>query len=183
MTLLGISGSLRKGSYNTLLLKAAVTMMENRAPMTVFGLTDIPFYNADVDGSEKPAPVQRLLDAISSADGLLIATPEYNYSIPGVLKNAIDWASRPAFNSVLLNKPAAIISASQSTLGGVRAQVHLRDVLAATLTPVFPSPDFFLPTAQNAFNEAGELVDETFRRRLQRYLDNYLVWLQKKSGD
>lgn len=182
MRLLGISGSLRKNSYNTLLLKSASAMLENQAAMTIFDLTDLPFYNADHDGVEKPVPVQQFIDAISEADGILIATPEYNYSIPGVLKNALDWASRPAYKSVLVNKPAAIVSASQSALGGVRAQVHLRDVLAATLTPVFPAPDCFLSMAQNAFN-AGELVDEAFRQRIKRYLEGYIDWVEKSSGD
>ena len=181
MKLLGISGSLRKDSFNTLLLNTASAMLENRAAMTIFDLADIPLYDADSDGPQKPAAVRRFIDALSEADGILIATPEYNYSIPGVLKNALDWASRPAYKSVLVNKPAAIVSASQSALGGVRAQVHLRDVLAATLTPVFPAPDCFLPMAQNAF-KAGELVDETFRQRLKRYLDGYVDWVGKSSG-
>lgn len=181
MKLLGISGSLRKDSYNTLLLKTASAMLENRATVTIFDLADIPFYNADSDGPQKPAAVRQFIDAISEVDGILIATPEYNYSIPGVLKNALDWASRPAYKSVLVNKPAAIISASQSALGGVRAQVHLRDVLAATLTPVFPAPDCFISMAQTAFN-AGELVDETVRQRLKRYLEGYVDWVEKSSG-
>ncbi len=179
MNILGISGSLRKASYNRLLLKTAGMLLDNHASLTLFDLDDIPLYNAELDGTDKPEPVQKLLNAISASDGLLFATPEYNYSIPGVLKNAIDWASRPAFKSVLANKPAAIISASQSAAGGVRAQVHLRDVLSSTLTPVYRAPDYFLPLAQSAFANTGELIDDTARERLKRYLDGYVEWLNK----
>lgn len=177
MNILGINGSLRKASYNRLLLKNAGILLDKRASLNVFDLCDIPLYNAELDGTAKPEPVQKFLDAISASDGLLFATPEYNYSIPGVLKNAIDWASRPAFKSVLVGKPAAIVSASQSAVGGVRAQVHLRDVFASTLTPVFQAPDCFLPFAQSAFTNTGDLMDDTTRQRVKRYLDGYVEWL------
>ena len=181
MKILGISGSLRKGSFNTLLLRAAQKTIGSGAALEIFDLSKIPLYNADIDGETKPESVQDLLDAVSNSDGLILATPEYNYSVPGVLKNAIDWASRPAFQSVLAQKPAGIISASASPLGGARAQVHLRDVLAGTLTPVFPTPDYLLPSAQNAFDRTGALTDETAERRLKRYLAGFLEWVSRLS--
>ncbi|MCB1906024.1 MAG: NAD(P)H-dependent oxidoreductase [Rhodocyclaceae bacterium] len=176
MKILGISGSLRRNSYNRRLLQAADAMLGEAASVHIFDLAKLPFYDADLDGDAKPAPVRELLQAIASADGILFATPEYNYSVPGVLKNAIDWASRPAYTSVMRGKPSAIVSASPSTLGGVRAQVHLRDILSATLTPVFPSPDFLLASAHKAFDESGGLVDAASADFLQKYLQGYVAW-------
>ncbi|MBM7457286.1 chromate reductase [Oceanisphaera litoralis] len=181
MKLLAISGSLRKNSYNTLLLKAAAEHVNQDASVELFDLADIPFYNGDVDGDTKPVAVQALLDAIRHADGLLIATPEYNYSIPGVLKNALDWASRPAFNSVLRGKPTGIMSASMSTLGGARAQIHLRDVLAATLTPFYLAPDFALATSHQAFDDKGRLVDQGTRDFLQNYMAGFTQWVASQQ--
>lgn len=180
MKILGISGSLRRDSYNRLLIKSAGALLDHGATLEVGEIGDIPLYNGELDGKEKPASVQRLLDAIAAADGLLIATPEYNYSVPGVLKNAIDWASRPAFESVLRDKPTGILSASMSTLGGARAQVHLREVLAATLTPVYLAPDFALPSAHTAFDAAGQLVDASTRDYLRQYLAGYTAWLRSQ---
>lgn len=176
MKILGISGSLRSGSYNTRLLAVASTMVEHAASLEIFDLASVPMYNSDLDGEHKPAAVDALLGAIAGADGILFATPEFNYSVPGVLKNAIDWASRPAFKSVLRGKPTAILSASPSTLGGVRAQVHLRDILAATLTPIYPSPDFLLASAHKAFDQSGMLVDASTRDFLHQFLEGYLDW-------
>ncbi|SDP67686.1 NADPH-dependent FMN reductase [Desulforhopalus singaporensis] len=177
MKIVGISGSLREGSYNRLLLRAAQGMVEEDDSLKIFDLQQVPFYNADADTEIKPQPVQLLIDAVAGADGLLFATPEYNYSIPGVLKNAIDWASRPAYKSVLANKPTAILSASVSPVGGARAQVHLRDIFSGTLTPVYPAPHYLLPSAPKAFDVDGQLVDKNVRDGLKRYLTGYLQWV------
>ncbi|WP_372966162.1 NADPH-dependent FMN reductase [Marinobacter sp.] len=177
MKILAISGSIRKGSLNTQLLKAAAECVDQGTSVELFDLADIPFYNGDLDGDTKPAAVQALQEAIANADGLLIATPEYNYSVPGVLKNAIDWASRPAFNSVLRGKPTGVMSSSMSTIGGARAQVHLRDILLATLTPVYLAPDFALASAHTAFDDDGQLVDEGTRKFLQKYMTGYINWV------
>jgi chromate reductase len=174
--ILGISGSLRAGSYNTLLLNNAATSLEDPHSLEIFGLADIPFYNEDLEGEQRPAPVQSLLDAIDGADALLFATPEYNHSVPGVLKNAIDWASRPAFDCVLGGKPTGIVSAAMSPVGGARVQMHLKDVLCSTLTPLYPAPDYMLPMAQNAFDADGILTDATAARRLRRYLAGLVNW-------
>lgn len=177
MKILGISGSLRKDSYNTHLLSAAASLLDVDVTLEVFDLVEIPLYNSDLDGDSKPDKVQALINAITVADGLLIATPEYNYSIPGVLKNAIDWVSRPAYDSVMRGKPTGVISTSMSKLGGIRAQVHLRDILVATLTPVYLAPDFALSSAHTAFDDAGQLVDETTQKFLQQYLTGYTKWI------
>lgn len=182
MKILAISGSLRKDSLNTQLLKAVGGFVDENTLIELFDLADIPFYSGDLDTDIKPAPVQALLDAIADADGMLIATPEYNYSIPGVLKNAIDWVSRPAFTSVMLGKPTGVMSSSMSTLGGVRAQVHLRDILAATLTPVYLAPDFALASAHKAFDDEGRLVDENTRDFLQKYVTGYTGWVANQRA-
>lgn len=180
MDILGISGSLRKDSYNTRLLSAAGVALAGRATLRIFDLSEVPLYNGDLDGDRKPAPVLQLQGAIAAADALLFATPEYNYSVPGVLKNAIDWASRPAYESVLRGKPSGIMSASPSSLGGARAQIHLRAVLAATLTPVFPAPEVLLASAHKAFDDSGKLVDEATAAFLAQYLNGYVEWAAKR---
>lgn len=180
MKILGISGSLRSGSYNTKLLHTAGRMMGDAATLEIVEISRVPFYDADLDQDTKPGPVQELLEAVPRCDGLLIATPEYNYSVPGVLKNAIDWISRPAFKSVLAGKPTGILSASTGAVGGARAQAHLRTILASTLTPVYLSPEFLLPAARLAFDEGGQLVDEAAATRLRRYLTGYLDWIRAR---
>ncbi|KAA9134173.1 NAD(P)H-dependent oxidoreductase [Marinihelvus fidelis] len=177
MNLLGISGSLRAESFNTSLLGAATRCAADAgATVNHFDIGTLPLYNQDLDGDDKPGPVAALKDAIDKADGLVLVSPEYNYGIPGVLKNAIDWASRPGYKSVLVGKPTVILSASMSVTGGVRMQAHLKNVLAATLTPVYCAPEFALGTAHKAFDDAGELADEDTRKRLDRLINGYIEW-------
>lgn len=133
MRILGISGSLRRDSYNTRLLRAAAELLPHDAELTVWeGLKDVPPYDEDDDVDPAPAAVAALRDALAGADAVLFATPEYNSSIPGHLKNAIDWASRPIATNVLRNKPVAVVGASTGAFGAVWAQAELRKVLAAT---------------------------------------------------
>lgn len=135
MNVLALCGSLREASFNARLLAEAGHRLEAAgAGVRVASIGDVPLYNEDLDGDGKPAPVVALIDAIGAADALLIVSPEYNYGIPGVLKNAIDWASRPAYRSVLKDRPTAILSASMSAIGGARLQAQLREVLAGTLS-------------------------------------------------
>jgi chromate reductase, NAD(P)H dehydrogenase (quinone) len=182
MKLLGISGSLRKGSYNTGLLEAAARLLPQGVELTIVGCGDIPLYNKDLDAEKKPEAVLQLLQEVRYADGVLFATPEYNYSFSGVLKNAIDWASRPAYKSVLAGKPAAIISASGGPVGGARAQAHLCQVLSATLSPVVPAPSFLVPMAQDKFDKNGLLTDEDTKRRLARYIGDFVLWVNRLAG-
>src|SRR5438309_8101917 len=133
MKVLGISGSVRRESYNRRLLAAAAELLPPGVDFELWGgLKTVPPYDEDDDGDIAPAPVAELRAAIAGADAVLIATPEYNSSIPGVLKNAIDWASRPIATSVLRNKPVAVIGASTGAFGAVWAQGELRKVLGAT---------------------------------------------------
>jgi len=181
ITLLGISGSIRKDSFHTKLLHEAARLLPEGVSLDVLPLADIPLYNHDLNTEVKPEPVQRLLDAIARCDGLLVASPEYNYSVSGVLKNAIDWASRPAYQSVLARKPAAIISGASSIVGGARGQMHLRDVFSSTLTLVAPSRPFFIPMIQDKFDEDGALVHEDTIVVLTQYLEDFVRWIQKLS--
>jgi chromate reductase, NAD(P)H dehydrogenase (quinone) len=154
--LLGLCGSLRAASSSAALLRALADRLDGRAAVEFGDIGGLPHYNADVDGG--PA-VAALIKAISEADGLLFVTPEYNYSVPGVLKNAIDWASRPAMQSVFKGKPAFVISVSGGALGGVRAQGHLKYILNGMLAEVFATPEVVVPRA-NAKIENGAFTDE-----------------------
>jgi chromate reductase, NAD(P)H dehydrogenase (quinone) len=151
MRLLGISGSLRKGSHNTHLLRVAAQVVPPPHELEIFdGLRDVPPYDADEDIEPAPRAVQRFRDAIADADGILIATPEYNSSLPGQLKNAIDWASRPFPENALRNKPVAVIGASTGMFGAVWAQAEARKVLGATGARVV-DVELPVPHAEAAF--------------------------------
>jgi chromate reductase len=180
MKIIGISGSLRKGSYNSGLLRCAQSLFPEDVNLDIFNISNIPIYNADLDGESKPEAVSSLLDTLAVCDGMLFAAPEYNYSISGVMKNVIDWASRPAYQSVLANKPAGILSASKGPAGGARAQSQLRHVLGATLTVVYPSREYLLPGVGDAFDESGQFQAEVDRKRLERYLLGFCDWVSKR---
>ncbi|HEV3478606.1 MAG TPA: NADPH-dependent FMN reductase [Gaiellaceae bacterium] len=166
MTILGISGSLRRDSYNTGLLRAAA---EAAAPGIDFelyeGLKELPPYDEDDDVTPRPAPVARLNEAIADADAVLFVTPEYNSSIPGQLKNAIDWISRPVATNVLRNKPVAVIGASTGMFGAVWAQAELRKVLGSLGARVLDL-EVPVPQAHTRF-EDGRLTDDELRLRLR----------------
>ena len=157
--ILGISGSLRRGSHNTSLLRAAATVLPPGVELEIFdGLRDLPPYDPDLDREPAHPAVARLRAAIAAADGVLIATPEYNGSIPGVLKNALDWASRPFPDSALRGKPVAVIGASTGLFGAVWAQAETRKVLGIIGADVI---DHELPVgqAETAFADEGQLVE------------------------
>jgi chromate reductase len=176
--LIGISGSLRKNSFNTALLTSASELVPEGTTLRVASLASIPLYNGDLDIDGGPEPIRALKEQIDAADGLVFATPEYNYGIPGVLKNAIDWVSRPAFRSVLLGKPVAILGAAPGAVGTARAQAQLRQVLAGTLSEVFPHPEFLLAKAHERIQE-GTLIDEGSRVLLREMLERYVSWIER----
>ena len=171
LRILGISGSLRRGSHNTALLRAARDVLPPDVELDIFaGLKAIPPYDADDDDHEHPLPaVAAFKRAIDEADGLLIATPEYNHSIPGVLKNAIDWASRPVATTVLRGKPAAVVGASTGIFGAVWSQAEMRKVLGATGAEVV---DRELPVIQAhlQFDEHGNLLEDDLREQLAEHV-------------
>lgn len=160
---LGISGSLRKGSYNTSLLHAALQLLPEGVTMETFDIGQLPLYNADLDlpaAAQRPAAVQQFRERVAKADGLVICSPEYNYGIPGGLKNAIDWASRGK-DSPLIKKPVAIMGATISLWGTVRMQLDFHHIfLYLDMRPVY-KPEVLIAQAQNKFNDKGELTDAT----------------------
>jgi len=180
MRILGISGSLRAGSYNTALLRAMQGMLPAGASLEIYLCGDLPLYNSDIDGEDRPEPVTRFVELIQTSDAILYATPEYNYGIPGVLKNAIDWASRPAFKAPITGKPSGIISASPGAVGGARAQAALRNVLAGTLSPVFPHVEMLVPAAHEKFDREGNLTDGKTRERMERYAAGFVEWVTSR---
>lgn len=160
---LAIPGSLRRESWNRRLLAHAALIAHPRMRIELYdGLREVPLFDEDLEAATGGGPeaVQRLRDAVAAADGLLVATPEYNHSLPGVLKNAIDWLSRAAPREVLAGKPVAVIGASSGRWGTRLAQAALRQVLAATEAAVMPAPMLFLRDAPQAFDGEGKLLDE-----------------------
>jgi chromate reductase len=179
---LGISGSLRKGSYNTAALRAACEMLPEGMTMELCDLSAIPLYNQDVDAAGAPEPVQHFKARIAAADALLIATPEYNYSIPGVLKNAIDWASRPPGRSPLNGKPIAIMGATTGNWGTVRAQLHLRQICVLTNMLPINAPEVLIAQAAQKFDAEGRLTDETTRQIMRSMLEALAAWTIRLRG-
>ena len=165
MRILGVSGSLRGGSYNTKLLRAAGELLLDEVDFEIWdGLKAVPPFDED-DEADPPAGVAELRDAIASADAILFATPEYNGSVPGQLKNAIDWASRPVTSAVLRGKPVAVVGASTGMFGGVWSQAELRKVLATAGARVLEG-EVAVGYAQTRFDEEGRLIDDDVRAQL-----------------
>lgn len=182
LRILGIAGSLRRGSFNRGLLRAAQELAPEGMSISTFDrLGDVPPYDDDVEQTGKPEPVQALVDAIRAADGLLIATPEYNYSVPGVLKNAIDWASRPPATTPLKGKPAALMSASTGISGGMRAQYHLRQSFVFTETHAMLKPEVIIPKCAERFDSTGKLADESTRTLIRTFLGAFGDWTRRMS--
>jgi chromate reductase len=169
--ILGIVGSLRKGSYNRCALRAAQELVPDGAVLEMIELHGIPVFDQD-DEMAPPATVLEFKRRILAADAILFATPEYNYSISGVLKNAIDWASRPYGASAWLRKPAALMGASVGNLGTARAQYHLRQILVAQDMPVVNQPEVMIANAAQRFDENGQLGDEPTRQLIRGLLVN-----------
>jgi chromate reductase, NAD(P)H dehydrogenase (quinone) len=158
--LIGMSGSLRTGSYSNAVLETLREKFAGRADLVVYDLAPVPLYNQDFEGDKRPATVKKLLADIAESDGLVLCAPEFNHSIPGVLKNAIDWASRPAFESVLAYKPVAIMATSRGPLGGARCLEHMRVALDSCLSRIALAREVIISAADSKIRD-GRLVDET----------------------
>ena len=169
MKILGIPGSLRKASFNRMALEAAKALLPTGATLETFGLDGIPVFSQDLEGSPPPRVVE-LKQAIRAADAVLFCTPEYNYSIPGGLKNAIDWASRPYGDNAWQGKPAALMGASVGNLGTARAQYHLRQSLVFFDMPVVSQPEVMIGAAASKFDASGQLTDETAKKLIGQLL-------------
>jgi chromate reductase len=176
--ILGIAGSLRSESYNRAALRAAAGLVPEGATVETFELDGIPGFNQDEE-QNPPAEVTELKRRIREADAILIVTPEYNYSIPGVLKNAIDWASRPYGDSAWNGKPAAIMGASVGTIGTARAQYHLRQMMV--FLNMFPvnQPEVMIGNAQERFDAEGNLTDDATKDFIRQLLQNLVEWTRR----
>ena len=178
MQVLGISGSLRKASFNTAALRACGELMPTGMTLSIAEIGDLPLFNQDVLDAGMPASVKRLRDALTAADGLLIASPEYNFSVTPALKNAIDWASRPP-NQCFQDKPIAIFSASMGPMGGARVQYDLRRILGQLWGHVLPRPEVFIGSAQTKFDKEGRITDEATRKFLTDLLVGFKAWIPR----
>ena len=166
----GFAGSLRRGSYNRALLRAATELAPSALHIVIHELDGIPLYNGDIEAAGVPPSVVQLRDAIRQADGLLIATPEYNHGVPGVLKNTIDWLSRPPRDSALNGKVAAVMGASPGMTGTARGQAQLRQAFVFTNTYALLQPEVLVARAHEKFDGDGRLVHEATRDFLATFL-------------
>jgi len=178
ITILGFAGSLRKNSYNKSLLRAAMDLVPKDAKLEIFDIEGIPLFNQDLE-TRMPEKVKEFKAKIRAADAILIATPEYNYSIPGVLKNAIDWASRPYGDNSFEGKPVAIMGASLGMIGTARAQYHLRQICVFLNMHPINKPEVFVTFAHEKFDEKGRLKDEETREIIRELLQSLITWTRK----
>jgi chromate reductase, NAD(P)H dehydrogenase (quinone) len=175
LKILGVSGSLRQASYNTAALRAAQELAPSGVTLETFDIAPIPLYNEDVRAQGFPPPFEDFRARIKAADALLIVTPEYNYSIPGVLKNAIDWASRPP-EQPFDGKPIALMGASVGAIGTARAQYHLRQCFVFMNGLVLNQPEVMIGAAGTRFDAQGKLIDETSRELIAALLTRLRDW-------
>jgi chromate reductase len=175
----GFAGSLRKASFNRALLRAAVELAPKGMTIEVLEIGGIPVYDADVEAEGDPAPVAAFKRRVGEADGLLIATPEYNHGVAGVTKNVIDWASRPPRKSVLDGKPVAVMGATPGMGGTARGQSQLRQAFTFTNSYAMPQPEILVARAGEKFDEDGRLVDDTTREFLAKFLVAFAAWIER----
>lgn len=178
ITILGFAGSLRKDSYNKAILRAALELVPHDGRLETFDLEGIPPFNQDLE-NQSPERVNEFKAKIRAADAILIATPEYNYSIPGVLKNAIDWASRPYGDSALEGKPVAVMGASIGMLGTARAQYHLRQCFVFLNMYPVNQPEVMVPFAADKVDESGRVTDQKTREMIRALLGSLIAWSRK----
>ncbi|MNC11951.1 FMN-dependent NADPH-azoreductase [compost metagenome] len=178
---LGVSGSLRRGSYNTAALREAIGLAPAGMHIEMADIAEIPLYNEDVFALGFPPAVERFRQQIRAADALLWTTPEYNYSVPGVLKNAIDWASRPP-EQPFAGKPAAVFGASAGRFGTARAQYHLRQSMVFLDVHMMNRPEVMIAGAPALFDAQGQLMDERTREQLRGLLEAFYVWIIKHKA-
>jgi len=178
VNILGFAGSLRKDSYNRSLLRAALELVPKNARLEIFDLEGIPLFNQDLENqpSEK---VKKFKAKIRAADAILIATPEYNYSVPGVLKNAIDCASRPYGDNAFEHKPVAIMGASIGMMGTARAQYHLRQCFVFLSCFALNHPEVMVPFAQEKIDKDGKVTDQKTRQLIRELLENLVAWTKR----
>jgi chromate reductase len=177
--ILGVAGSLRRGSYNRALLRAAQERAPDGVVIEAFDLLAVPLYNGDVEAAGDPEGVTAFKEAIRAADGVLFVTPEYNHGVPGVMKNAVDWASRPPQGAALAGKPVGIIGASPGMTGSARGQSQLRQAFEFTNSYCMPQPELLVFRAHEKFDAQGQLTDEATGQYLGRYLTAFAAWVAR----
>ena len=178
LRILGFAGSLRRGSYNRALLRASQELAPEGMAIEAFDLLEVPLYNGDVEAEGDPPGVARFKQAIRDADGVLMVTPEYNHGVPGVMKNAIDWASRPPQGAALARKPVALIGASPGITGSARGQSQLRQAFEFTNSYCMPQPEYLLFKAHEKIDAGGRLTDEPSREYLVKFLTAFSAWIE-----
>ena len=181
ISILGFAGSLRKNSYNKSLLRAALELLPEDTELEIFDLEGIPLYNQDLEYNPGDK-LKEFKTKIKAADAVLIATPEYNYSIPGVLKNAIDCASRPYGDNAFEHKPVAIMGASIGMLGTARAQYHLRQCFVFLTCSAVNQPEVMVPFAQDKIDKEGNLTDQKTRDKIRELLESLVSWTNILKG-
>ena len=179
VSVLGICGSVRKASTNRALLRAVGDVLPAGATLAILDSIELPIFNSDL---ADPLAVVALKDAIATVDGVVFAVPEYNYSIPGGLKNALDWVSRPPASSPMRGKPVGIVGAATGMSGTIRAQMHLRQMLVYSDTPVMNQPEVLIPRAHERFDSEGRLVDDSTRQLLARFASAFVAFIAKHHG-
>src|SRR5208283_4376311 len=180
--ILGFAGSLRKSSYNRALLRAAQELVPKDAKLEIFDLDGIPLFNQDLE--DQPTETDKEFKArIRASDAILIATPEYNYSIPGVLKNAIDWASRPYGDNAFEDKPVALMGASVGQIATARAQYHLRQSFVFLNMHPLNRPEIMVPFAEEKVDQSGRLIDERTRQAIKGLLESLAAWTKRISAE
>jgi chromate reductase, NAD(P)H dehydrogenase (quinone) len=177
----GISGSLRKASYNTAALRAVQELAPESLDIDIVTLEDVPLFNQDVEAEGWPDRVRLLRERVQAADAVIFASPEYNYSITGVLKNAIDWLSRPEGDAPLNGKPAAIVGATPSFVGTARGQAHLRQIVFYNAMPLLPTAEVLIARAGDRFDDEGRLTDEKTRTVLEDMLGKFAEWVERHA--
>jgi len=178
ITILGFAGSLRRNSYNKSILRAARELAPEDAKVEIFDLEGIPPFNQELE-TQMPEKVKEFKAKIKAADAILIATPEYNYSIPGVLKNAIDWASRPYGDNSFQDKPVAVMSASMGMLGGARAQYHLRQTFVFLNMHPINAPEVIVNFADEKIDEKDRVIDGETREKIRQLLESLIAWTRR----
>jgi chromate reductase len=176
------AGSLRRGSFNRALVRAVRELAPEGMTIEPIEIGELPFYNADLEATGDPASVAAFKASLRAADGVLIATPEYNDGIPAVLTNAIDWGSRLPGRAPFTGKPVAVMGASPSQVGTARAQIHLRQILGHVHARVLPPPELLVATAHERFDAELRLTHESTRRVLESLLDRFARWIRREQA-
>lgn len=185
ITLIGISGSLRAGSFNSALLRAAAGMMPAGSQLIIEPISGIPLYNGDIENEGIPGAVAHLKDAVAAADGLVLATPEYNNSVPGVAKNAIDWMSRPPADSgrVFSSKPVAVLGASPGNFGTVLSQSAWLPVFRILGADFWSGTRFALPRANNVIGANGDITDKATQELLAKFVGGFVAYVRNRKQE